>query len=550
MKKTSHILFFLLVGFSLAGPGCKGLLTEDNPGGITPEAYYVDEAGFNDLVKSCYAPLRDLYRDPRLMVWGTDLFTRGGNDDGGESEAIGLNEYTGDLNPRIPALKEMWDLLYLAIGRTNTAIARAQTIDFDPERKAARVAEVLFLRSLYYYLLVEHWGDVPLMLEEVNTVITEGTREPESVIYAQMILDLESTLEALPAQSDEYGRVTRGAAQHLLARLYLTRGYRAYGRGSADFLHAAELAETLIAAGTYQLLPDFADVYKQENEENQEIIFAVQYSENVLNNLTDPGGQSGNNKHKFFGWAYDGFPGHTRDAMYGRMRPQFFPTRFLYSLYDPEIDSRYATTFLHLFRATVDAPGEGIFVGDTTFYFPPWNQPWTQLQKDSVAYFVVNYDEWKPSLVDGKGQFPPIWKFHDSKVPYGDNYGVRDTYIFQLSGTYLIAAEARLLLGEPALALNYLNVLRQRAAVPGREEEMKLNQIDLNTILDERARELCGSYLRWLDLKRTGTLIARTLAHNELAAQAGSFSEMHLLRPIPQSQIDLTSNEFPQNPGY
>jgi hypothetical protein len=127
---------------------------------------------------------------------------------------------------------------------------------------------------------------------------------------------------------------------------------------------------------------------------------------------------------------------------------------------------------------------------------------------------------------------------------------VRDTYVFQLSGTYLLAAEARLMLGESGVALAYVNALRQRAAVSGRENEMLLQAIDLDDILDERARELCGSYLRWLDLKRTGTLISRTLAHNELAAQAGSLREMHLIRPIPQSQIDLTSNEFPQNPGY
>ncbi len=444
----------------------------------------------------------------------------------------------------------MWNLLYLAIGRCNTALSRAPGIDFDPGRKAVRVGEALFLRSLYYYLLVEHWGDVPLMLEEINTVITTGHRTPEAEVYAQIILDLESILEVLPEASDDYGRATRGAAQHLLARLYLTRGYRAYGRGNADFLRAAELAEAVIASGTYQLLPDFAAVYDQKNEENAEIIFAVQYSEKVANNFTDPGGKPGNNKHKFFGWDYDGFPGHTRDEVYGRLRPQFFPTRFLYSLYDPETDSRYAKTFLHLFRATVDAPNDGIFTGDTTFYFPPWNQPWTQAQRDAADYAVINYEDWQPVETGGAGRFPPIWKFHDDKVPYGDDEGVRDTYVFQLADTYLIAAEARLMRGEFAQALDLVNALRQRAAAPGKESEMLLAAVDLDVILDERARELCGAYLRWLDLKRTGRLIARTLAHNPLAAQAGALREMHLLRPIPQSQIDLTSNPFPQNPGY
>jgi starch-binding outer membrane protein, SusD/RagB family len=536
-KKPFPILLMLLICASLAGTGCGDLLSEDNRGGITPEEYFIDEAGFNDLVKSCYAPLRDLYRDPRLMIWGTDIFTRGGSDEGGESEAAGLNEYTVHLSASVPAVKDLWELLYLAIRRCNTTLAHANSIAFDPDRKATGVAEVLFLRSLYYYLLVENWGDVPLMLDEVNAVTTVGTRAPESEVYAQILLDLESAIEPLPILSDYYGRVTRGAAQHLLARLYLTRGYRTYGRGNADFYRAAELAEAVIASGAYHLLADFADVYDQENEENQEIIFAVQYSENGLFNFTDPGGKPGNNKHKFFGWAYDGFPGHARDEVYGRLRPQFFPTPFLYSLYDPAIDS-------------VDAPNEGILTGDTTFYFPNWNQPWTLAQQNAVSYHVINYDQWKPGELNGTGQFPPIWKFHDSKVPYGDDEGVRDTYVFQLSDTYLLAAEARLMLGESAPALAWINAVRQRAAFPGRENEMQITTITLDDILDERARELCGSYLRWLDLKRTGTLISRTTAHNELTALAGGLREMHLLRPIPQSQIDLTSNEFPQNPGY
>jgi starch-binding outer membrane protein, SusD/RagB family len=73
--------------------------------------------------------------------------------------------------------------------------------------------------------------------------------------------------------------------------------------------------------------------------------------------------------------------------------------------------------------------------------------------------------------------------------------------------------------------------------------------IDIDMILDERARELLGEYVRWYDLKRTEKLIERANKHNPWTA-SGSLAAKHLLRPIPQQEIDLASNELGQNTGY
>jgi hypothetical protein len=117
----------------------------------------------------------------------------------------------------------------------------------------------------------------------------------------------------------------------------------------------------------------------------------------------------------------------------------------------------------------------------------------------------------------------------------------------------LIAAEALLRDGRAAEGLPYINAVRRRAAIPGHELEMELTpaQFTLSEVLNERARELAGEMQRWFDLVRTHTLLARVKAYNWMESTgSNSIKPFHVLRPIPQRQIDRTSNVYPQNPGY
>jgi hypothetical protein len=132
--------------------------------------------------------------------------------------------------------------------------------------------------------------------------------------------------------------------------------------------------------------------------------------------------------------------------------------------------------------------------------------------------------------------------------------GVRDIVVFRLGETYLLAAEACYLLGDKNKAAEYINVIRRRAALPGKEKEMEISPeiIDMDFILDERAREMAGEFQRWYDLKRTGKLYERMNNPNMNEVIAGRFQQYQELRPIPRNQLSRISNpaDFPQNEGY
>ncbi|WP_456088500.1 RagB/SusD family nutrient uptake outer membrane protein [Parabacteroides sp.] len=167
------------------------------------------------------------------------------------------------------------------------------------------------MRALYYYYLVEQFGDIPFPLKPYDVLQTEGERVPEAEIYQQLITDLESAQNILPDKSADFGRVTKGMAQMLLSKLYLTRGYKPFAQ-TGDFENAAKYADAIINSGTYRLLDEFQKIFTPGNEKNEEIIFSVQYTKDKLLN------GSGNNYHSKFGIAYDNFIGGQRSNYYNR----------------------------------------------------------------------------------------------------------------------------------------------------------------------------------------------------------------------------------------
>jgi starch-binding outer membrane protein, SusD/RagB family len=172
----------------------------------------------------------------------------------------------------------------------------------------------------------------------------------------------------------------------------------------------------------------------------------------------------------------------------------------------------------------------------------------------SDIYADNRYDSYK---IGGWCSYPGIKKFlddvYDPTYPTHD-ISSRDAVVFRLPEMYLIKAEAELGAGNGGAALATLNQLRAKRAIVGKDNSLN-GTVDINTILDERAIELCGEQQRWFDLKRTKTLVDRVKKYN--AQASANIKEIHYYRPIPQAQIDAVTNfnntagtGFWQNTGY
>src|SRR5213083_1137176 len=166
MTKRTVVLAVVLV---TSLPGCVDL-NEDVVTGLTPGAYG-SQAVFQALVNATYEPLRSFWAQERgftLTEFGTDIFYKGAD---GSYKYV--NDYTTQLNPTVDYITGTWNDFYRAINTANAAIGQAPVVQMDSSVKAQRLAEVRFLRALYYFYLVQMFGPLPLQLTATTTPSTE-----------------------------------------------------------------------------------------------------------------------------------------------------------------------------------------------------------------------------------------------------------------------------------------------------------------------------------------------------------------------------------------
>lgn len=557
MKKYTFARYILLVLCTLSVFSCSDFLTENNKNTVTADTFYKTSEGMESLVNSCYAPTRIWYG----KVIG-HLLTEAGTDEmlyaNTAAGTYPFYDYNSTLQGANDGLLFVWKSFYKGINVCNMAIERMKDSPLPDNLKKTREGEARFLRAFYYWHLVETFGAVPLRTKETVSAEMTAIRNSVDEIYQLIFSDLETSLTQLQGVvTPQGGRITEPAVASLLARLYLTRGKNA---------EALAMADRVISKYSFKLMSDYKALWDMSNSNgntNSEVVWFINYSEN--NTLNDYGRyddlgyfwlwEGGNHAHTLYSPFFVGLNGWQYDLETGRPLQQYMPSKYLLELFDETSDARYQGSFRTAWLAN-DAKTlpAGMALGDTVIAVS--KRPLSAEYRRTKPYTIFDINDiyqtnGAPKLP--RQRFPGLRKFLDNTRSGKDVIvSKRDAFVFRLPELYLIAAEASLKLNNTSKAADYVNVIRQRAALPGKTQQMQVqaSAITLDFLLDERARELSGEQLRWFDLKRTGKLLELVKKNNPDAAP--NIQAFHLLRPIPRVELDVLQNkdEFTQNPGY
>lgn len=559
--KTSKIYFLLLLVFSLGG--CKDYLDEENKSNIIAEDYYKTQEGYEKLINAAYSTLRNVYAytgtsSAYMFSAGTDMYVEGRTGDQPRS----LSEYR-NLNPDDPYVLSFYTNLYKSIQTCNTALYFNENTAANADLPV-RKGEMQFLRAYYYFLLVQTFGGVPIVTDRITVPQSEFNRNSADEVYVFIISEMNAALGAVPETSAQYGRVTKRAVRHYLAKVHLTRGYESFGTPQ-DFQTAAQFADAAING--QRLTTSFEDLFYPGNDRDPEILFSIQFDPTSLPTATTGGNGQGN----FFG-PYQGGQGAVQG--YPWRNYALVPTMYTFDTFT-ENDARFDATFMVYHYARYydyyDKKDDRANLNIRFYYKPKWDtRTEAQWKAEDPAHrnnaTVIPYSlAWESSqrtVADNAS--PTVKKFDDPKSQFsvGNGSSSRDLFLARLGETYLIAAEAYFKAGNNGLAAERINEVRRRAAKPGRLAQMTIGagDVNINFILDERARELVGEFHRWFDLKRTGTLVERTQTLNRdiktnwfdqgINPFLGPDGQLKILRPIPTAALDLNNADVQQNPGY
>ncbi|MDR1897416.1 MAG: RagB/SusD family nutrient uptake outer membrane protein [Prevotellaceae bacterium] len=562
MKKIYNRILVLTVSLFLVS-GCD--LEEHPMSVLSPGGYYQTKNGIESLITGIYQASRS-FENPvnplhKINVFGTDTEQAGEGFDG-----LALNWYAA--TPTDGDITNVWNNAYTIINYCNYAtkyipIAEGMT---DDEKKV-REAEARFFRANAYFHLTMNFGDVHFSLEASEGAATEANRTPVNTIWDEGIYpDLRFAANNLPPNPSQFGRLSGWAGKFMLGFALLSDS-----RGTAtQWNEAAGLFKDIIENGGFQLMSPF-EVFDEDNDgKNSEVIFCYH---DLPQSLTAGMGGTQNQAHMFYLGTYHTVAGMERSLEYGKAWARFRITNHLLNSIDETKDCRFEAYFRDTwlcntagldYRYKLNGVEDTVRRnrGDTIFITP--KRAWTKAQIDARPEIKVYNPDDVPAIEKShpddniyyqcyRSIYPSLIKYEDTKRPgANDSPGGRDHVLFRLANAYLLASEAYLRAGNKSEALKYFNPIRRNAAYPGKEAEMEITEaeLDIDMILDERGRELCGEWYRWTDLKRLGKLPERAMLNPLVISKGTQWDNKFLLRPIPQTHIDRCTNEYPQNPGY
>ena len=552
-KKSFVVISLLLLCF-----GCseEEILKEKPLDFLTPTNAYNTPAGIEAGIIGLYSDVRESW-----FMMSNQSYTLHGNgtDVGYDGETPGgqrfLTNYETSITPQSNEIEGWWESIYRHVQTANILIEAIEGVEeglWNSEAQKERyLAEARFFRAWSYRFAVTLWGDVPLLTEPIEEAKVDFVRNPKGEVYKQIEEDLLFASENLhlPRTVDP-GRVTQGAALHLLSEVYLAQekcqlAVDAASKVIEDYGYALmteRFGEQNDVLGSGDVYYDLFRYGNQNHPANTETIWAIQFEPNL-----ELGGEenywSGIYGPRYFsiGQTPDGKPAfiNTYSDTLGRPVARTRGTDLVFydiwqSDWNNDIRNAEHNIKRNIYYENPNSEYHGKKI-DLSKY-PPGTR---NLLKDTTNYIFPYFM---------KGWEPVVQATIANEARSGDGAVSTDFYAMRLAETYLFRAEAYLCLGNKAAAAEDINVVRNRAnATP-----VSPADVDIEYILNERIRELYFEEWRLLTLMRMDKLIERTRKYHDNPLQPGAnIQDYNNLFPIPQSQIDLNiESDFEQNPGY
>lgn len=486
--------------------GCKKFLDQPVPGKLSEEEFYKTDDDANQAVIAVYDILQSDYWNGgwnsmlMLKIMPSDESNAGGANDGDQPGYQDLDKYRATAqNDKVSMT---WQKCYIGIYRANKIINKILP---ESDVRKRILAEAKFLRAYNYFDLVTLWGDVPLVLDDLDPTKYASTgRTPKADVYKKIESDLKEAIDALPLKSaysagDKF-RASKGAAQALLGRVYLYQ---------KNWPEAVKYLNLVIDSKEYDLEATTAMAFTKKGEFGKESLFEISYSNTS---------------------AYD----------YGNFPWSGTPESNIHvQLWGPRADAPYV-------KATADSllGGWGMNLAKRKLY-NAFVAAGDEVRRKNT---IMSIEELKA----GGGSFPEtgIYDFDGCfQRKYGSyasqsggtvaevNYGTNWRFI-RYADVLLMSAEANYRAGDEAGSRRELNKVRVRSKLG---EVLASGDALFQAIVKERQLELAFEGFRYLDLVRWD------LAVQELGP-LGFIKGKHELLPIPNNEV--VTGKLPQNPMY
>ena len=579
MKK---IIYLAALSFcTLASCNDDAFLRENADDFLTVDNSYLNASQFRTGLNEFYRVVRQNYNfqdNPAYFFQygsGTDLFFRPNSD---------IEPFTdwSYINATTDIYRIVYGRHFGMLYNVNQLLKQTENSAVrwnSEEEKLAVQAEARFFRGYCYRYLGFLFGGVPVLTEPVETPSLAYTRDTREAVYKQCIDDFEFAGKYLPVSVDEPGRVVKAAAYHYLSEVCIAMGDET---GNKDFYQQAVDAASMVLdqkVGDYHLMTErhgyrkdvpgkdaFWDLFQMRSENgfsnfsyqtgNKESVWVIQVDKFLAGGLND-GLSTRTDQERvfwpsFWGSTKFGYTGVARDWTgrgIGWLRPTNYFNYDLWAKSGSEDQRNFESNINRIYHSP-DPIINGVEVPDydTTYV--------TEVTlADGTPYTVKTHpgdiikSEWLTSRQDTMERFfPRIMKlgsdWHYAAEPA--NGFVMEFYAIRLAETYLLRAEAYMKNGNNENAAEDINVVRARS----KARPATASEVNIDYILDERARELVGEEFRTMTLCRLGLLYDRTKRFGYEASR-NTVTEKNNLCPIPQSVIDANSQaEFPNNPGY